>query len=197
MNKLLAIGGAIAAATLCFPGFSSAAPVLIKDSTGNLYLTGLTASTRVPVDYNFPEVRNVTSNACGLLLIRPSAKYTIGSTLHMGSTAINVATLPAGVIPKCTNGVLATPATANFKAPNGDVVIVGQTAYMQYPVTYDGTQTTRTVTVNACGFAKLSNNPKYPNNVALSVSGTALDPTTLAVSSPPLCRNGVKYTPAS
>ena len=63
VKKLLAIGGAIAAAAICFPGVSSAAPVLVKDSTGNLYLTGLTASTRVPVDYNFPEVRNVTTGA--------------------------------------------------------------------------------------------------------------------------------------
>ena len=197
MRKLSAIVGAIATGLLAFPTISSAAPVLSKDSVGNMYITGLTPSTRAAVMYNSPKIRNIATNACGLLSIRSSAAYPIGTTLHVNGTAITVSSLPDQAIPKCTNGVLASTVTGNFRAPTGAVVITGLTALTQYPVTYDGTQITRNATVNACGFTRLTQNTKYPANVTLSVDGTTLDPSTVTASSPPLCRNGVKYNPGT
>ena len=141
--------------------------------------------------------RRVTANGCGLITLKDSTSSPIAGLKSVDGMTINQATLPVRLIPKCVNGVLEEPRTADFKTGTGDVVIV-KTPNTSYSTIYMA-DTIKKVRANACGFAYLRGTTASPLMDSTSIQIGASAPTTISAimtaPSEPLCRNGILYTP--
>jgi hypothetical protein len=198
ISRTAAIAGVVGLVLSSFGLPASAAVSVFKDSQGAVYVSGLTPSSGAPVTFNnVPKTRNALSNACGLLVIRNSTNYPIGSTITVGSTAITTGTLTTETVPSCNNGTLEVPRASNFKTADGSVVAVGLTASTQYPITYNGSAQVRNATANACGFIRLTSNARFPLTGTISIGGTSYNLSSVPTQNPPLCRGGVLYNPAT
>lgn len=196
VRRTLALLGLGAIAATAFA--PAAMADVFKDSTGAVYITGRTPTSKIQVTYNdVPRSRSVSANGCGLLVVRPSTSLPISATIRVNSTDITVASLTTETIPRCTGSTLEVPRTTNFKAGDGSVVIVGLTPNTAYSVGYNGVGSVRNATANACGFSKLSSNSRYPSTGTIAIGSTSYNLATVPTQAPPLCRSGVLYTPAS
>lgn len=194
--KAFKISLAIAASLVAVaPAYSQI--VSVKDTEGRVYVRGLTP--QAPVDFTFVgtnQSRQVVSNACGAVIVRGSTGLPIAANITVGTTPIDVAALPLGILPACTAGAFTVPVTANFKTANGQVVVIGQTPNTAILVSQLGDRVRR-VTPNACGFARLASSASFTVGGTFNVSGTNLNVDTIATGLPPLCRAGALYLPAT
>jgi hypothetical protein len=193
--KSIAIAASFGLAILpMLPAF--AAP--IKDSTGALYVDSLTPSSRVTVEYG-GAVKSISVNAdaCGILRVRNSS-----STPLTGVTSIKIngtaKTVPTAVdtLPRCINGVLEVSVPNPFKTPSGDFVFPGFGALSQNTVQFPDIAASKQVSVNACGFTRITSSNDFPLAGILKVAGTSVDADKVAVGNPPICRNDVLYKAA-
>lgn len=153
------------------------------------------------LDVIFPNATTtakVTANACGLVVIRDSATRPANTLVSIAGAAIDQATLPTQLLPRCVNGALEEARAANFKTGAGEVVVV-KTPNTVYDAVFSGGRS-RNVTVNACGFAAISGTSAMPwsdaANKAFSIGGTAYNIDTLPAANPePICRSGQLYVP--
>ncbi len=188
------IGGAIAAVAI--PQISLAAPV--KDSTGALYIDGLTPSGRATVLYqNATRTVTISSNACGDVAIRNSSSNPLASvtSITVNGASVDVSALPTDTIPRCTNGSPDVQRTANYKTAAGDILLPNKSPLTRFSIGFPGVPLSRSVTINACGFVRLIGNAQYPLTGTLEVDGTPIDMSSVSTGNPPWCRNNVLYTP--
>ncbi len=172
----------------------------VKDGKPTVYIGSRTANAEVTLYLSgVQRSRNVTANDCGLIVIKNSDAAPLSSLQSVGGQAVNLATLPTQLLPRCTNGVLEEARTANFKTGGGDLVVVA-TARASLPAVYKG-DATRKVKANACGFVvlrgtstqpiegltfRLESNPDATNHQVATLSTAPQDP---------ICRQGILYTP--
>ena len=143
--------------------------------------------------------RRVTSNACGLAVLRDSTTNPVANLVSVNGVPIDQAALPTQLLPRCLNGTLEEARTANFKTGTGEVVIVA-TPNTVYESVFAGGRT-RNVTANACGFAAISGTSTIPwedtANQTFSIGGTTYTLGSLPQANPePLCRSSQLYMPA-
>ncbi|BDI20962.1 MULTISPECIES: hypothetical protein [Nostoc] len=174
----------------------------VMDATyGSTVYISATANSRVQVQLGSVDRSTARiAGACGELRISvPSSGSFEG--LKVDSMAIDASALPTQVLPACTSGTFAEARTANFKTPNGQVVIVGKTPGSAVAITLPSTAS-RNVSINACGFGILraSSGSTLPDTFDIGTNSYTL--ASLAdAGDPPICRttNGVSsaYIPSS
>lgn len=93
-------------------------------------------------------------------------------------------------------GILAQVAAAApvaRKSPDGSIHITGLTDYGSYKLAYKAIDPTRSVSVNACGVAKLTTSASFPlsdsSNLSVS-SGTPFLVSSLPIQATPSCKDG-------
>jgi hypothetical protein len=153
------------------------------------------------VEVTFPNAKTsarVTANGCGLVVLRDSATRPVSSLLSVDGAAIDHASLPTQLLPRCVNGALEEARTVNFRTGAGEVVVV-KTPNTVYEAVFTGGRS-RSVTANACGYAVINGTAAAPwsdaANKDFSIGGTAYNIDTLTTASlEPLCRSGQLYVP--
>ncbi|AFY74795.1 hypothetical protein Syn7502_02859 [Synechococcus sp. PCC 7502] len=176
------------------PLAANAEITVTKDSSNRAYVSGLSPSTQYNVQLNDGTVtRRILANQCGLITVAPASSNQTVSYVVLGGSTIDPNTLETRAIPRCVNGLLDIPATANFKTPRGQVVLVGQTPNYAAEVGVI-TPRTRQITTDACGTLTLRPSSTFPVSPAAGFRVNDVlyfVPTT--DSFPPLCSNGVAY----
>lgn len=163
-----------------------------KDSKGAVYFTGAPNSELTVTLDGLTQTRNVTANACGLVIIRPSTTRPIPASFLIGTNTVTQASLPTQLLPKCntTTGQLEEARTADFKTAEGAVVVVGQTPSASVQMSFAGGRA-RKVQVNACGFGKISNSTTSPfaaNASFTPAGGSAVTYGSLPQQHPYICK---------
>uniref|UniRef100_B8HVT7 Uncharacterized protein n=1 Tax=Cyanothece sp. (strain PCC 7425 / ATCC 29141) TaxID=395961 RepID=B8HVT7_CYAP4 len=75
----------------------------------DVYVAGFPANAAVAVTYvNLPTVRNITANACGILVIKPTPEFP-SSRVNINSLSLDPVTLPLKMMPQCKEGVIYYP----------------------------------------------------------------------------------------
>lgn len=182
-------------------GLSPAIAAPFKDATGKVYIqdSGMTIGQKVIVGTNTPITKNVIYDQCGIgVLSAPSTTVPMPSAITVNGVSVNVASLPTGVVPKCTlsggSFVSSIPVSANFKTADGKVGLVG-TANTAVVVGYTGVFKTKSYTADKCAlvsFGSLS----APAPATFSFGGTSYTTASLPVQVPARCIGGIKYVPA-
>lgn len=212
MSKKLARFGALAsvAATLAisFMPFAAQAappPDVFKDSDGNVYIHGSTAtslgeSTRISIDT--PLVRKVRAGYCGEIRLSTSSSLpSIGDSWKVnGGTTIARSSLATfsnpDLVPKCSQNSFVPTASGNFI--DGDrVVLTGFTPGMSYDVTFMDVDSFRSVRANECNFFRISNTTKSPVPASFMIGSNSYTTASLTMADPPLCRSNVRYVPST
>lgn len=206
-RKFLTIGGiGLVATSLLAPlalaqtySGSAVYKVTRTNGTTQVIVANRTPGERITVTYpGATTTRRVTANECGLVVLRDSATNALANLQTVDGVAINQATLPTQLLPRCVNGVLEEARTANFKTGAGEVVIV-KTPNTVYEAVYAGGRD-RNVTANACGYAAINESDSYPwaSNPTIVIGSTTHTIATLPQATlEPLCRSGQLYTPAA
>jgi hypothetical protein len=105
------------------------------------------------------------------------ATAALGFSLILGQTLIQVA----------------AAAPIARKSPDGSIHITGLTDYGSYKLAYKAIDPTRSVSVNACGVAKLTTSASFPlsdgSNLSVS-SGTPFLVSSLPIQATPSCKDG-------
>lgn len=169
-----------------------------KDAQGNIHIQNLTPAQKVAYEAGSGLTKKVTTNFCGLLIIgNPSSTVPMPASIDVDGVATDTTTLPVFSVPSCTNNVLKDPRPANFKDATGRVVLVGKTPGVQSVVSYTGVPLTKSLTANACGYARISSSITNPAPATFTYLGTAYTTATLPVQIPNRCIDGNKfvYTP--
>lgn len=163
-----------------------------------VYIGEQTPGADVPVTFiGADRTRRVSANACGLIILRSSPTAPLSGLKSVDGMTINQATLPTRLIPRCLNGTLEEPRTADFKTATGDVVIV-KTPNTSYNAIYTA-DVTRTLRANVCGFATLRGSATAPLMGTTQIRVGMDTPTTIGAiptaMNEPICRNGTLFTP--
>ena len=179
-------------------------PVLavpFKDATGKVHIqdAGILVGQKVIVGTDTPITKNVIYNQCGIATVSaPSSTIPMPGSITINGVSVDVASLPTGVVPKCTlsggSFVSSIPVSANFKTADGKVGLVGN-ANTAAIVGYTGVFKTKSYTANKCAlvsFGSLS----APAPATFSFGGTNYTTASLPVQVPARCIGGVKYVPA-
>jgi hypothetical protein len=160
-----------------------------------------TAGSKIQVGLgDVPKVTARIAGACGEVKISPPSSGSF-TGLKVDGTTVDAASLSTQTLPSCTNGSFSEPRSANFKTPNNDIVIVGKTPGSATSVELPQ-PTTKTVSINACGFGVLrpAKDQTLPNSLNANSTSYTLSSMTDA-SKPPICRtaNGVStgYIPST
>ncbi|MCC5668425.1 hypothetical protein LC653_32380 [Nostoc sp. CHAB 5784] len=165
-------------------------------SSSVIYFHG-TASSSISADIGYvSKVSSKLAGACGEIVLSSS---TVGTspTLKVNSTTVTIASLPTQLLPTCTSGSFAEARSANFKTPDGKVVLVGNTAGTS--ATLDVPKATvKTVKINACGFGSFKGSDSAPLPTTFKVGSTTYTVASLPnAMDAPKCTSGVGYVPAS
>jgi hypothetical protein len=192
---------AISVVSAAAPGFAQSIPSgLFRDSNNHVYLMNQTPSAPVTLTYtDAVRTRNLTASACGTVTISGTTTNPIPATFTVGGTAIDVAALPTQLLPRCTNGALEEARTANFKTAAGQVVLVGQSPNAAVQMSYSSPRD-RAARANACGFVRWSSTasaPQLPTTNVRFGNGSVTAIGSLPTMTPPYCRTGNLYVPAS
>ncbi len=210
-SKLLSIGLLATFGLSAIAQVASAVPIVAKEtSTGDVYISGLADYGKFSAQYSaLPKTAKKSANECGffkLTATSTSAPIASGNSLKLnGGTAAVVSTLPLEAAPRCTNGALSgtnlTPSAA-LRDAEGNVYYTGLTPYSQNTVTYVSLPTTRSISSNTCGVAKISSTGDYANPTGvitvknkdtLATVATVTMSSVTAVSGGPVCKNGVVF----
>lgn len=197
LNKIdsigLAFAGAIASGMIA-PLGAFAAP--IKDTAGNVYISGYAPGAAASVTFtSVTQTKSVTTNSCGAFSLKPTATVPLPNLITIGTTDIDLTTLPTQLKPTCTAGTWDIAPTGDFKTSTGEVVLIGRTPNTVFTVSYSG-GAAKSGSANACGIFKVS---KSSNFTPTGNFTTSLEPSTIySVSSilekpADICRNGVRY----
>ncbi|MEH2385671.1 MAG: hypothetical protein V7K14_07745 [Nostoc sp.] len=161
-----------------------------------IYFHG-TASSTISTDIGYvSKVSSKLAGSCGEIVLSGS---TVGTTptLKVNSTTVTVASLPTRLLPTCTGSSFAESRAANFKTPDGKVVLVGNTAGTS--ATLDIPKATvKTVKINECGFGSFKGSDSAPLPTAFKVGSTNYTVSALPdAGGAPKCSSGMGYVPAS
>ena len=211
IQQLLSIGLLTAFGLSAIAQTASATPIVAKETpTGDIFVSGLADYQKLVAEYSgIPKTAKKSANECGffkLTATSTSAPIASGNSLKLNNgTAAVVSTLPLQAAPRCTNGALSgtnlTPSAA-LRDAEGNVYYTGLTPYSQNTVTYVSLPTTRSLSSNTCGIAKISNSGVYVSPTGTITIKDKDDSSTVAtvtlssvtsVSGGPVCRNGVAF----
>lgn len=159
-----------------------------------------TANSKIEVDLgSTPKTTARVVGSCGEVKI---AVPTSGSFagLKVDGISIDTASLPIQTLPTCLSGAFSEARPANFKTPNGQVVVVGKTAGSAATIALPS-DVTKNINVNSCGFGKITATETLPLT-SFSIAGTSYTLASLPdAGQPPVCKvaDGVStiYTPSS
>jgi len=126
---------------------------IYKDSTNAVSLYGLQPVQQVQVVADFAPAKYITSNACGMLIIKRSKTQAVGK-VRTGGVTIDPATLPTQLLPSCKSGTLAEPRLTPFKTSIGSVILP-KAASTRYQVLMLNQPRLRNLKANICGFLKI------------------------------------------
>ena len=183
----------------------SAVPVAKEARTGDIYVSGLPGYQKLSAEYgSLPKTSKKTVNECGFFKLSASsgsAPIALSDSLQVeGRSAVTVSDLPIEAVPKCTNGTLSGTPSAALRDSDGDVYFTGLTPFASVGVSYLSLPTTRSVTANTCGIAKLSSKGDYEissgsiviknKETGATVATISEYSTLLSVEGGPVCRNG-------
>lgn len=179
---------------------SAASPAFaqFKDADGNIHIQNLTANQKVEYQSGTGLTKKIAANFCGLVIVGvPSATQPMPASITIDGAAFDTTALAVSSVPSCTNNVLKEPRPTNFKDATGRVVLVGKTPGVQAEVVYTGVPATKSLTANACGYAKISNGTTTPAPVSFTYNSTAFTTAALPVQIANRCIEGNKfvYTP--
>jgi hypothetical protein len=149
------------------------------------------ASSKVEVGLG-SNVRNkaVVAGSCGE--VKVTLPKNPPTTLQVDTKTLTIANLPTQSLPSCKKGQFAEARTADFKTPEGKVVVVGFTPKQSVSVGIP-TTTIRHVSINACGFGTIKN-----ASGSITVNGQDYNVSQLPdAGAAPVCRKGTAYTPSS
>ena len=194
MKKFLL--GTLAVLGVGFAALPSYALDVVKDSTGSIYVTGLTPSSSTEFVFSgVTQTKSVVANGCGAITLSGNANAPLPSQVTVGGNAIDIATLPTQLMPTCSGGVWNVTPTGNFKTSTNKVVILGQTANTAIQVNYSGS-TARRATSNLCGIARIRPSASFTSSGPFTITGDTgtYDFATLTLAAnPDICRNGIRY----
>ena len=174
---------------------------VMRNGTPQVIVGNLTPGSRLTMTYpGATTIRRVTTNSCGLAVLRDSNANSLSNLVSINSNTINQTALPTQLLPRCVNGVLEEARTETFKTGTGEVVFVG-TPNTVFEAIYAGGRD-RNVAVNACGFAAINSTSALDwsetSNQTFTFNGNTYDINTLPTADPePICRSGNLYEPAS
>jgi hypothetical protein len=205
-KRLLALGFGVTAiaiqagSALAIPYNANIVYKVSVEGVDQVIISG-TANTGIAVKYEGQERTSARiAGACGEVRISSTTGQYSG--LEVDDVAIDASTLPTNTLPTCNSGAFAEPRTANFKLPTGQVIIVGKTPSAAVKVMIPG-DSTRNVTLNACGFTTLKPTSTTPLPATFMVGTTQYTTAslTMAPDGPPICRKSglasIGYKPAS
>lgn len=203
LTSILLSIGAIASSIAPAAAIPYGASTVYKaiDGTNTVVVFSATAGSRVQVNLGTqPKPSAKLAGACGEVRISSPSTGSF-SGLKVDGVAVDAATLITQTLPSCTSGTFAEPRSANFKTPNNQVIIVGKTVGSAVSVELPQA-TTRSVTVNACGFGVLRPATGQTLPASFSVDATSYTLASLPnAGNAPLCRtaNGISsgYVPST
>jgi hypothetical protein len=140
------------------------------------------------------------AGACGEVRISvPSTGSFAG--LKVDDVEVDASALSVQTLPSCISGSFAEPRTSNFKIPTGQVLIVGKTVGNAVKVSLPQ-ETTRAVTINACGFGVLRGSTTSPLPATFTIGAQSYTLASVVnATNGPICRtNGAistGYVPAA
>ncbi|PHJ59018.1 hypothetical protein VF14_13705 [Nostoc linckia z18] len=182
--------------------YNSATVYKAMDNGNTVVVFSATPGSRVSVNLgSVPKSTARIAGACGEVRISvPSSGDFTG--LEVDGSGIDAANLPVQTLPSCVNGAFSEPRPDNFKTPSGQVVIVGLNPGAATAISLP-TASTRSVTINACGFGTLkptSTSGPLPDSFSVGTTNYTLA-TLPDATNAPYCRtvNGTPYgyVPAS
>ncbi|WP_373527378.1 hypothetical protein [Nostoc sp.] len=181
--------------------YQSATVYKAMDNGSTVVVFSATPASRIQVSLGSADRPTARlAGSCGEVRISsPSTGSFAG--LKIDGVAVDASTLPVQSLPSCVSGAFMEPRAANFKTAGNQVVIVGKTVNAAVSVSLPQ-PTTRTVTVNACGFGVLRPTTGLSLPTSFMVDATSYTLATLpnAVTAP-YCRtiDGTPYgyVPAS
>lgn len=165
-------------------------------SSAVIYFHG-TASSSISADIGYvSKVSSKLVGSCGEIVLSGS---TVGTTptLKVNSSTVTIASLPTQLLPTCTSGSFAESRSANFKTPDGKVILVGNTAGSS--ATLDIPKATvKTIKINECGFGYFKGTDSAPLPTTFKVGSTNYTVSSLPdAMAAPKCSSGMGYVPAS
>lgn len=196
--KFIAIAFSIAALIITAnPAQASQQGRIYKDSSGAIFIYGLQPGETIETGRDFAPARFITSNACGLLIVKPAKTQPVGRIRVEGQT-IDTATLPTQLLPICKDGQLAEPRSQPFRTGAGDAVIP-LAPNRRYQVSMLDRRQLRAIKANACGFVRLPSDSLGEKPLLTTTSGAVAR---FAIADLPtgeqiLCQRRQLYKPAS
>lgn len=181
--------------------YSSATVYKAMDNGSTVVVFSATPASRIQVNLGSADRPTARlAGSCGEVRVSsPSTGSFAG--LKIDGVAVDASTLPTQSLPSCVSGAFAETRSANFKTASNQVVIVGKPVGSAVSVSLPQ-PTTRSVTVNACGFGVLraSTGLSLPTSFMVDASSYTLATLPNAVTAP-YCRviDGTPYgyVPAS
>lgn len=175
--------------------YNSATVYKAMDSGNTVVVFSGTAGSKISVSLGSSDKSTARlAGGCGEVRVSPPASGDF-TGLKVDGTSIDVSSLSTQTLPSCVGGTFAETRSANFKTPTGQVVVIGKTPGAAVAVTLPSA-TTRSVTVNACGFGVLKPTTGQTLPSSFSVDSTSYTLASLPnAGTPPYCRtvNGTPY----
>lgn len=183
--------------TTTSPAQASQQGRIYKDQSGAIFIYGLQPGETIEAGKDFAPARFITSNACGLLIIKPSKTQAVGRIRVEGQT-IDTATLPTQLLPTCKDGELTEARSQPFKTAAGDA-IVPLAPNRRYQISMLDRRQLRAIKANPCGFVRIPSNALGDKPLLPTTSGTVAR---FAIADLPtgeqiLCQRRQLYKPAS
>lgn len=179
---------ALSCLTAVSPAFAQ-----FKDAQGNIHFqSGLSPNQKV--EYSSGELsRKITANYCGLVIVPVPKDASMPASITVDGTSIDTTSLPVQSVPQCVNNTLKEPRPSNFKDATGRVVVVGKTSGIQSTVVYPGVPSVKSISANACGYAKISNSTANPAPATFTYNGQSYTTANLPTQVPNRCIDGNKF----
>lgn len=170
---------------------------IYKDQSGAIFIYGLQPGQTIETGRDFAPARFITSNACGLLIVRRSKTQPVGR-IRVEGQIHNDASLPTQLIPPCKDGQLAEPRSQPFKTAVGDVIIP-LAPNRRYQVSMLDRRSLRAIKANACGFVRMPSDSLGEKPLLPTTSGTVarFAITDLPTGEQILCQRRQFYRPGS
>ena len=170
---------------------------VFKDTIGNVYVYGLSPLSTVQIGVGVPATRQIRANSCGMVVVKPSARYPSGD-ISIEGVSIALANLATNTIPLCNKGTQSEARLTPFKVVGGAIAIPQKTPNQFYTITYSNQSAQHKRNSNACGFVRI-NNTGLGTRLGLPTTTGAIAQfalTDIPSSKPLVCRQAQVYYPS-
>jgi len=217
---LLLVGLTVLAPLFPSPALSATPPDVFKDSNGNVFIHGTTAtalgsSSRYSTSEDL--VRTVRAGYCGEVRLSTSTTLpSIGNTWRVGTGASKLRSSLVSItttadLPRCRGNAFTPALSAAISTAGGyidnttavpRVYLTGSSPGVSYSVTFSDVDTSVALRPNQCNFFRLSNTSSNPLPASLTIGSTGYTVASLTTAAPPLCQrqaNGsyLRYIPTT